>query len=194
MVESLESAILANVQGVRSVKGYENDQEAPDDQGRYPHSIEMVVSGGSDTVIAKTILDVKAGGIATYGDTAIAVPGEEGEKITIRFSRPRDLYVWYQVVISLGNASLPPDYVDIIDGILVKRTLGLLPGQPVTPQMWISEIYDAVPGAAYIDLFLYADEDAGATPPQELTARSLDVTYRQLAVTSADRIGVTLSA
>ena len=86
MLESIRSAILNNVQGVASVAPYENPSHEWDEFGRPPHSIEIVVDGGDSTEIAQQILEKKAGGINTFGDTSVVLTGAYDEDITIRFS------------------------------------------------------------------------------------------------------------
>ena len=81
MLESIRSAILQNVQGVTSVAPYENDSNEWDSQGRPPHSIEIVVDGGDSREIAEQILEKKTGGINTFGNVSVVIPGEYGEEI-----------------------------------------------------------------------------------------------------------------
>ena len=106
MLESIRSAILENVQGVESVAPYENDTNVTDEMGRPPHSVEIVVDGGSATEIARQILNTKAGGISTYGSVETVLPGVYGEDITIRFNRPAHVFVWFQVGVTCCSATI----------------------------------------------------------------------------------------
>jgi len=121
MLDSIKSSILQNVQGVKSVAAYENDSNVTDSDGRPPHSIEIIVDGGSDQEIAAQILAQKAGGIIPYGDVEVDVPGEEGENIPIRFNRPVYVYVWFKVAIIISpTAPLPINYVDLIKSAIIE--------------------------------------------------------------------------
>lgn len=122
MLESIRSAILNNVQGVTSVAPYENASHEWDEYGRPPHSIEIVVDGGDSTEIAQQILQKKAGGINTYGDTSVVLAGEYDEDITIRFSRPTTVYTWFHLGITLNkNEAIPPNYVDLLRDVVLEH-------------------------------------------------------------------------
>ena len=68
---------------------YENDSNVVDAAGRPPHSVEVVVDGGSNTDIAAQILATKSGGINTYGNITVEVPGEDDDTVestsTVRY-------------------------------------------------------------------------------------------------------------
>ena len=51
-------------------------------------SVEAVVSGGDNNEIATQILNTKAGGISSYGNTEVDLKLNSGESLTIRFTRP----------------------------------------------------------------------------------------------------------
>ena len=93
MIESIESAIIDNVQGIITVKAYENDSNVWDEEGRPPHSIEVVADGGGEMEIAREILRKKAGGIQTHGNVKVEVPDLFGKTIPIRFNRPQFVYI-----------------------------------------------------------------------------------------------------
>lgn len=194
MLASIESAILSNVQGIQSVKAYENDTNVVDADGRWPHSIEVVVEGGSNTEIASQILNVKAGGINTFGGIEVEIPGEEGENITVRFNRPEYVYCWFKVNITISQSqSLPANYAELVKEVVSDRVTALTSGEDVTPQRYIAGIYAAVPGIDYIEILVHANTDGNATPPPTFTDRSVAISARQLAVTSNQRIEVTLN-
>ena len=192
MLSSIKSAILQNVQGVGSVAAYENDTNETDSEGRPPHSIEIVVDGGSNTEIAEQILDQKAGGITTYGSIEVDVPGEEGEDITIRFNRPTYVYIWFKVDVTMSQTeSLPPNYADLIKESIVSQMAGVEAGSKVITQKFISQIYKSVAGIDYIDITAFSTPDA-AGKPGDYTERTITISPRQRAVTDETRIEVTL--
>ena len=196
MIESVKSAILNNVPGAASVAGYQNDTNAVDEYGRWPHCIEIVVDGGADMDIALQIWDKKTDGIQTYGDTVVVVPGDEGEPITIRFNRPEHVYVWFRVAITMNNMEpLPPNYVEVIQGIVEEEMSLVEPGKPIVPQRLIdNRIYLTVPGIAFIETTTYYSTDRN-TPPtsDQYTPGMVQVSPRQRAVTDVTRVGVLLS-
>ena len=193
MIESIRSAILQNVQGVTNAVGYQNDTNVTDADGRWPHSIEMVVDGGDETEIALQIWDKKAAGIQTFGNTEITINGDEGEPITIRFNRPEYVYVWFSITITLNPAEiLPPNYVEAISTIITETMVRVELGRPIIPQRLIEHlIFANVPGIANIITETFYSTD----PDQAPTAYSpgvIPITPRQRAVTDATRIEVIL--
>ena len=186
MLESVKSAILMNVQGVKSIAGYENDTNVVDAWGRWPHSIEMVVDGGDTTEIAKQIFKTKAGGISSFGDVATTLHGVYGEDIVIRFNRPTYVKVWFRVGVILNpNIHPPTNYVELIKAQIMEKMEDLDAGESVVPQKFCLDVC----GIDYIDIWLYASTDGGAQP-DEYNHRSISITARQKAVTSEDRIEV----
>ena len=190
MLESIRSAILNNVQGVTSVAPYENPTHECDEYGRPPHSIEIVVDGGDSTEIAQQILQKKAGGINTYGDTSVVLAGAYDEDITIRFSRPTIIYTWFHLGITLSKTeAIPPNYVDLLREVVLENMAALEAGADVVPQQFMSELYKACSGISYIDIKLFTTADAGAKPT-DYPVRSAVITARQRAYTSEEMIEV----
>lgn len=192
MLESIRSAILNNVQGVTSVAPYENPSHEWDKFGRPPHSIEIVVDGGDSKEIARQILENKAGGINTFGDTAVVLSGEYDEDITIRFNRPATVYTWFRLGITLRkNEAIPPNYVDLLREVMLRNIENLDAGSDVVPQEFMSELYAACSGISYIDIGLYTT-DSPAGKPDDYPDRSAVITARQRAYTTEDMIEVAI--
>lgn len=189
MVESIRSAILQNVQGVTSVAGYENPSHEWDNQGRPPHSVEMVVDGGDSKEIAEQILAKKAGGINTYGNLAVIIPGEYGEDITVRFNRPTVIHIWFHLGLTLSKAEpIPPNYVDLLRAAILKEMDALEAGKDVVPQQFVTNLHKVCSGITYIDIRLFATETPAE--PTEYPSRSVAITARQRAYTTEDMIEV----
>jgi hypothetical protein len=190
MLESIKSAILENVQGVTSVAPYENNSHEWDDYGRPPNSIEIVVDGGDSTEIARQILNKKAGGINTYGGTTVIIPGAYDEDITIRFSRPTKIYVWFRLGITLSKSeAIPPNYADLLRAVVLENMEALSAGQDVVPQQFMSQLYKACSGISYIDLGLFTTQDP-TEKPTSYPDRSSNIKARQRAYTAEDMIEV----
>lgn len=199
MVESIRSAILENVQGVRSCAVYENDTNETDELGRPPHSIEAVVDGGDRNEIAAQIFRAKAGGISTYctndaNGESVVIHGDYGEDITVRFNRPVPVYVWFQVRVTFSRHTNPPtNYADLIKETLLDCMEEVGTGTDVVPQKFTDELYKTVPGIDYFDILLFSTQDP-AESPRDYQERSVSITARQRAVTSESRIGVVIDA
>lgn len=192
MLESIRSAILNNVQGVRSVAPYENATNVVDAQGRPPHSIEIVVDGGDSTEIAKQILDKKAAGISTHGDVSVLLTGAYGEDITIYFNRPIPVYAWFRLGVLLRKGeSLPINYADILRDVVVDNMNLLNVGEYAVPQEFMTKLYDACPGISYIDIGVFSTLDKDETPT-EYPDRIAEITARQRAYTTKEMIEVAI--
>jgi uncharacterized phage protein gp47/JayE len=191
MTESIRSAILQSVQGAENVAVFENRYDFPDADGRPPHSVEVICDGGDDLAIAKQILNTKAGGIQTFGNVQVQVPGEYGETITIRFNRPQYLYVWFKVIVTMG-ANLPADYVEIIKNSIVKQIYALEKASAIAPQKLIGDIYRALPNIEFLQIPVFFTVD-GAASPDAYHDVVVPVGVRQRAVTDAARIEVVLN-
>jgi len=84
------SGIVADVRllpNVITAAGYENTSDVVVNS-LPPHSFEIVVSGGTDSVIAQSIWRNKPAGIETYGTTTVTITDSEGITHDVRFSRP----------------------------------------------------------------------------------------------------------
>lgn len=194
MLDSIKSAVLQNVQGVRSVAAFENDSNETDSAGRPPHSIEIIVDGGADQKIAEQILAQKAGGITTYGNVVVDVPGEEGENIPVRFNRPAYVYVWFKVIVTIGDdEELPINYVELIKDTIIGQMNNIGAGQKVMPQKFIAGIYANVAGIDYVDIDAFSSTDL-AEVPDNYTEKIVSINPRQRAVTDKTRIEVVIDA
>ena len=190
MLESIRSAILQNVQGVVSVAPYENPTNVYDDFGRPPHSIEIVVDGGDSVEIAQQIWNEKAGGICTYGDTTVVIAGAYDEDITVSFSRPRFVYTWFHLGITLSKTEpIPPNYVDLLRAVILENMEAHEAGKDVIPQQFVTELHNACCGISYIDVRIFATENQADTP-DSYPDRSVEITARQRAFTTEEMIEV----
>ena len=192
MRDSIRAAIMSGVSGVESVAVYENDTDVVDADGRYPHSIEVVVSCPANQEIyqqiAELIFQYKAGGINTYGNIEKTVSGSNDETLTIRFSIPTAIYVWWKVNIQTdGTVSQLPH--DDIKAIIIDYVTNLSSGESVIPQTVFSTLYSNYSYITYIDVSLFSTTNESATPTDsQYTERSVSVSQRNMAVTDATRI------
>jgi len=193
MMESIKSAILLNVQGVRSVACYQNDTDAVDAYGRYPHSVEVVADGGADGEIAQQIWNKKAAGINTFGSSEVVIIGNENEEVTVRFNRPEIVYTWFRVTITMtGEEPLPPNYVEAITNIIIDEVMNNPPGRSIIPQKMIDwRIFREIPGIGNILTESFYTTDQSEQPDSYATGL-IPITPRQKAITEQTRIEVIL--
>ena len=192
MSQSIRSAILTNCKGVSACAVYTNDGDAIDADGRYPHSIEVVVDGGDASAIAEQILDTKADGINTYGQNSTTVQDENGDDVIIRYTRPSRVYVFFHVTVSVANgATLPTDYADTIKEIIVAGFENISCGDDFIPQETIiGNIYKRVTGVAYVDILMATTESTTAPAESAYTLRTAYANARQKLTTDTSMIRV----
>lgn len=195
MLESITGAIMNNVADVSSAVAFENDTDDTDDDGRPPHSIEVVADGGEDAEIAQEILLYKAAGIQTYGSVVVDVPSSFGNTtIPIRFNRPSALYVWLKVsVVKNPDEAMPPNYEALVKDAIMQYVKDIKAGENIVIQKAIAPISTAVSGIAFISIKAFTSTDEKAKPSEDTyTLTYITVTPRQKAYFAEDRIGVTV--
>jgi uncharacterized phage protein gp47/JayE len=188
---AIQANLESRVDGVQTVKVFENDTDLTDDIGRPPHSIHVVAQGGLDSEIAETIFQYKAAGIDTFGAIVRTVTDSIGVAHSIRFDRPTARYIWVQVQITLlpeAEEAFPADgFQQIAANILAAGSvLGI--GQDVIWQRLLRAVH-AVSGVAEAQLLLASS----ATPdaPGPFTESNVTIAAFQIARFAASRIVVT---
>ena len=87
-VEAIRADML-EVDGITSCRVFENKTSELDVvTGMPPKSIEVLVTGGDDQVVADAIWKAKPSGILTWGTIAKTVVDSNGDEHEVRFSRP----------------------------------------------------------------------------------------------------------
>lgn len=94
---------LSQLSGVLSVAVYENEGDVVDVDGRPPHSVECVVQGGTDALVAETIWKNKGTGTQLFGSTSVNVVDSQGRTRAVKFNRPTTLSVYLAIDIVTGE-------------------------------------------------------------------------------------------
>ncbi len=187
-LEAIKGAI-ADLTGVTRVGGRENDTAAVDAYGLPPHSIGLVVAGGVSADIAAIIANKKTVGTATTGSTAIDILDSASIPRTIRFSRPTDVEIQYQLTIKALPGYSSARLADI-KAAIVAWTNAIAIGDVVT---W---------GRAFLPANLYGDASRGAGTyrVEALTMRRgsnafspLDITLGYSEAAFAQTSGITIT-
>jgi hypothetical protein len=191
MVNSIKSYLLENVDNIETAEVYENYNDETDSQGRLPHSIEVVVSGGTDEDVAYAILRSRSGGIQTNGDTMVACVGENGETIEIRFNRPTSVYAWIRVVLSGDKTNIPSNYKSIGRAIFTEAYSDASPGKSIILQEKIGDIFKQVSGLTYVQIYQYHSTDPNHSPKvSEYAQTNITSKSKDVIVIAEDRIEV----
>lgn len=139
-------AEVARVKDVSSVAVYVNDDDVVDAQGLEPHSVEVIVSGGTDAAVAAAVWRSKAGGIRSQGTTSVVVQDAAGHDQVVSFSRPVLVPIYLALVIEKGEkystASPPDDGDSLVKQALVDWGLtNLTGGTSVYPRAMLPAVF-----------------------------------------------------
>ena len=133
--------------------------------GIWPHSIECVIDGGEEAAIAKKILEAKAAGINTFGEIEVQTPDSLGNMVPIRFTRPTDVFMWFNCEITASaTEAMPSNYVNLIRAIITDKMGDIDAGGFVSPQKWLQDIFSTVSGIAYLEITMAAEETDTESP------------------------------
>lgn len=180
MIDSIVAELTSNVANIETASGYENDTDYTDKYGRPPHSVEIVVEGGDKSDIASAILKKKAGGIQTYGNICINVPGKYGDLIPVRFNRPEYMYVWLKAILIGNKDEIPVAYATIVQTSVMEQTKNMVAGDSLLTQILYEGIYNTVAGLKYIDIYVASSNNKSYVPaPDDYKKDNIMVTQRQ---------------
>jgi len=98
-VEAIRSRIGNNVSGVTAVTVIENNTDYVDDEGRPPHSVHCIVSGGLPQDIADELWEAKGAGIQTHGDIDSTVTDSQGYDHLIHHDTPSEVPIWMHITL-----------------------------------------------------------------------------------------------
>jgi len=193
-------AIVARMENdiinIDAVKGFENRTDLVDVEGRPPHSIEIVILGGSDQDIADKLWAVKGGGIETFGNVnggvGIDITDSNGDIQTMHFSRPVNKYIWLEVIIDLYNEeTFPSDGETQIKNQALAYGLSTQQvGLDVIQQRFFGSIFE-VPGIEIIKISAnFTNAPGDPAPP--LNYNTVPISSSEIAVFDISRISVTI--
>lgn len=193
---TIKSYIENNVTGITSVSVIENETSLTDINGRPPHSIEVMVLGGSDEEIARAIYKSKAAGIKAYGThlpgDGYLVSDSNGGAHYVNWSTLSTAYLWINVTITLYEEEiLPNNYIHLISQAIVEwaqkeYTFGkdVIPLRICVPVYSVDGIEDVMISVAVA----YNSE----TTPTEYTTSKIQINEAFAVIASPERITVNL--
>lgn len=186
-VEAIRAAILNDVTGVSECLVYENNEDFTDDEGRPPHSVEVIVLGGDDNDIGKKIMDIKTAGVKTFGAVSVSVLDNMGNYHDMYFNRPTPVKLWLKVVIS-GNPdeTLSPNAINDITSALMTKGQEQKIGEDVILQRYFATIFQSTTGVGYINLTAATGDTA-----KTYGSGNISISAQQIAVFDLSRIEVT---
>ena len=191
-VPSIRANLEQDIAGVVSLSVFENTTDVTDLEGRSPHSLEVVIEGGDDQVIAERIFRLKPAGIHAHGNTLRSVLAADGYQHPIRFSRPESRDIW--VKVSLTTTDEEPVSGNIaaqaISAILAAGDR-LQPGQNVFLQRIGASAFSAATGIARVTITAVATAPNSSPPAAgAYTANDIAIGARQRARFSLARVNI----
>jgi len=129
-------SILADLDGVTAVVGFENITFLIDIDGRPPKSFEIVIDGGDLPEIADLIWETKPAGIETFGSLSEPITDSQGFPQVVKFSRPTDVDIYCEIDLTV-DADFPANGLIIAEDAIIAYGNGLGIGKDiiVTPQL-----------------------------------------------------------
>ena len=194
-VASIQANLQQNILGMLAVSVYENVNDFVDEDGRAPHSIEVVAFGGDPQSIGEEIFRTKAAGIDTFGSVAIDVSDSAGYTHVIRFNRPVPLYVWVKAaVVKYKEETFPANGDNFIAEIIAEEGNNFGVGTDIITQRFLGPIYSQVSGIGVIVISTAVVTDPDVVPdPGLYVIGNRSVAVRELSRFATNRISVTVS-
>ena len=193
---TIKSYIENNVTGITSVSVFENETSSTVN-GRPPHSIEVMVLGGSDEEIARAIYKSKPAGIKAYGThiegDGYLVLDSNGGPHYVNWSTLNTAYLWINVAITHYEEEILPDnYSELIKQAIVEwAEKEYTFGKDVIPLRICVPVY-SVDGIEDVTITVAVTYNSEATPSQYVNTKiQINDTFAVIATT--ERIAVTLS-
>ncbi len=147
-LKSIVAAVKQNT-GAEKVVGLENSLDTHNEITNLPpHSVELIVKGGSDNDIANTIYKKKSAGVKSCGfdslgneNKAIVIDGNE-----IRFTRPAVIELKVEVQLEVDSAKYSSEYTNIVKNNIYDYINSIEIGGVISYNKLLSKIYQNIDG------------------------------------------------
>lgn len=183
-------AELNELESVITAKVFENNTDTIDGDGLPPHSIEVVVDGGTDEEIGNIILNFKPAGIETFGSSTTTVIDNAGISRTFKFTRPTYVDIYVDVDIT-KNAEWDSSYAATVKARVAEIVGGVsggvtYPGNGIDADVFSWQIIANLGGIQGID-----DVDVDVENVSPPTLKKFVIGHSQRARTDDAKIVVT---
>ena len=187
---AISGRIVQEVSGITSCIVVSNRLDTIDSGGRPPHSFEVIVSGGTVADIGLKIWENMPSGVQSYGNTNVTILDSLGNSQVIYFSRPVNIYIWLNIILTLYSEETYPvnGDADMKDAIQTWSLTEIVAGKDVIIQRVLSPIY-TIPGVSLATITLATSATPGG-PPGAYSGSNLSVASNQIAVFDQARIAI----
>lgn len=184
-------AALLELDDTSSVTIFENTSDVEVD-GMPPHSVEALVRGGEDEDIAQTLLDQIAAGIGSHGNTSADATSSEGVTTEMFFSRPVEINIGVDVILTKDPATYPADGDDQVKAAIVAFGDAQRCGKNAVASSVLAQAFK-VAGVLDVTTCEISSAAAPSAPPAPTTSATIAIAPRELAVFDTSWITVTTS-
>lgn len=184
-LDAIRAAVL-DVKGVTLCKVLENQTDTTDANNLPPHSICVVVLGGESADIAAAVF-LKAGGIATYGNTSASVIDSAGDSHTMYFHRPTEVNIYVANTVTYDAALYPEDGDDLIKEAQVTFGDRSSVGKDAISSALAAQCFQVAGVLKVTTCYI-------GTAPSPSSAADVSISPLQIAVYDTSRITVSSSA
>lgn len=185
-LDAIFSRLSDELEDYSSLNVYHNPTDSIDAEGRNAHSVEVVIEGGNDTLIAQKIFEVVAAGIETVGNQSEIVFDSQGNSHIVKFTRPIPKYAHLRYNGTLGGTgTFPLDGTDQIK----NNTIDIGETFKIGDDFILQKFYDAVykvPGVFSVDIEIAITN--GPLDPPSFQTNNLIIAFDEGLVFSLDRI------
>lgn len=179
--------------GVTSIGIFNNISDVTDGNGQPPHSVQLLVEGSTDDLVAAMLLAQVGVGIPTFGNITKVLTDSKGKQHTIKFSRPVAVPIWLSATVKYNPATWPSGAgVDLVKAALLSYTTTNTPGRDLVSDAVSAGIYGAY-GTPATGVVQVVSLMVG-TAPSPVTSTPIVITPFQIATLDVGRITVSSSS
>ena len=185
-----------------------NDTDFTDGNGVPPHSIEVLVQGGTTADIAQAIWDSVGGGTRTYGSRSDVVIDSGGASQTVYWTRPTEVEIWLYATGRYDATQWPTSSDGVVAQSMLSALLTYTADWPIARDPRTSPLNGAMmrgpagttgglaivpadPGADPVLGLLEIDPLSISTATGVTGTAQIPITSRQIAVFDASRCFIT---
>lgn len=186
----IEKRILQNIDGVTKCFIIPNRELTTDGEGQPGKTFQAVVVGGDEDDIIKQIYLSQPSGIKSHGSSSGTYIDKYGYGQTIKYSRPENIYIWYNVEVEIDSLIFPSNGIDLINNAIVAEGATIFDvGDNVLWQKLFDVVFD-IDGVTKITEFSLASKTV-TTPdpayPGDYAEDNITISRTQVSVFSVDR-------
>ena len=180
---------IANLEGVKRVSGLRNDTNETSNDGIPPHSVAIVVEGGSSQEISKAIFLKKGEGVSTYGSTLSEYTDTFGIKNKVSFTRPVSVPIYVTVSIKIT-----PSYVSAVGNEVKQRIADYINSLDISKDVVITRVLaEAIMSGNGVDTSYQLESiTIGKSESGQATA-TIPIAWNQYASCSLENVKIEVS-